>query len=155
MGQLAADRRAEFEAVVCQWQGPVGRFLARLTADRERAADLTQETFLRAYLAWERYRDEGQVRPWLYRIALNQYRDALRKKTLPTLAEPAAACPHAGPGELAERGELAARVLAALAKLPTAWREVVVLRHYEQMNFEEMARLVDVPASTLKSRFGV
>ena len=43
----------------------------------------------------------------------------------------------------------------ALADLPEPLREVVVLRHYEQMNFEEMARVTGIPASTLKSRFGV
>jgi RNA polymerase sigma-70 factor (ECF subfamily) len=56
---------------------------------------------------------------------------------------------------LCERQETAAAVERALAELPPALREVLVLRHYEGMNFEQMARLLGRPASTLKSRFAV
>ena len=52
-------------------------------------------------------------------------------------------------------GERAALVAAALAELPEAQREVVVLKHYEGLNFEAMARLLGIPSTTLKSRFGV
>src|SRR2546426_838022 len=71
--------RAAFEALVRRWQGPVARFVARLTGCLERTQDLCQETFLRVYLAGPRYRETGAFSPWLYRIALNVVRDAARR----------------------------------------------------------------------------
>src|SRR4051812_46652620 len=68
-----------FAALVRRWQAPVGRFLARLTDRADLAPDLCQEVFLRVSLARARYRPAGAFSPWLYRIALNVGRDALRR----------------------------------------------------------------------------
>ena len=149
--------RAAFEAIVRAWQGPVGRFLARLTGSPELARDLAQEVFLRVYLAAGSYRENGHFRTWLYQIAVNQARDAARRSARrSTVPMPDAEPPD--PAEAAdpcEQGERAAAVAAALAELPDPLREVVVLRHYEDLSFEAMARALGVPATTLKSRFAV
>jgi RNA polymerase sigma-70 factor (ECF subfamily) len=148
--------RAAFERLVRAWEGRIGRFLARLTGCPETAGDLTQEVFLRVYLARDRYADDGRFGTWVYRIALNLARDAARRRPPPA---PLADFDPPTPGEaadgLAERHEAAGVVAAALAELPGPLREVVVLRHYEDLGFEDMARLLGTPASTLKSRFGV
>ncbi len=146
-----------FAELVRAWEAPIGRFLFRLTRSAETARDLAQETFARVYVARRTYQDRGRFSTWLYRVALNLARDAARRgrrepERLPDL-EPAGREPS-GDG-WAERNETVARVAAALGELPPALREVVVLRHYEEFNFEEMARLLGVPASTLKSRFAV
>ena len=143
-----------FEALVSRWQEPVGRFLARL-AGPAAAADLTQDTFLRLYQAGPRYREEGAFRTWLYRIALSAARDAGRRRRLSVVPLPAEELPAApGPADAdCGRRELAEAVAAALAELPPPQREAVVLRHYEELSFEDMARLLGVSASTLKSRF--
>ena len=146
---------AAFEAVVRRWQEPLGRFLVRLVGRADLAQDLCQEVFLRVYLAGPKYQEAGTFSGWLYRIALNIARDASRRHRLnsqpwPTI-EPAAKAPTAVAD--CERRELIQIVEKALAELPASQREVLVLRHYEGMRFEEMARLLGVPASTLKSRF--
>ncbi len=155
MRRWVAGDRGAFEGIVRRWEGPVGRFLARLTGDGEEASDLLQEVFLRVYLKGAAYRDVGHFRTWLYQIALNLARDAARRK----VRKPAVALTemHDPPcaAEPPDDGERAALVSAALAELPAAQREVVVLRHYEDLTFEAMARLLGVPATTLKSRFGV
>src|SRR5207253_4569578 len=114
-----------------------------------------QEVFLRVSLAAPRYRETGQFAPWLYRIALNVVRDFWRRRgPAPKLfqdAEPIADC-HS-PDVRCEQQELARLVTQAVTELPEPLRIVLVLRHYEGMNFEQMARLLNVPASTLKSRF--
>ena len=76
----AAGDRAAFEAIVRTWEGPVGRFLVRLTGDADEASDLTQEVFLRVYLKGAKYREAGMFRTWLFQIALNLSRDAARKR---------------------------------------------------------------------------
>ena len=155
MRRWAAGDRAAFEEIVRAWEGPVGRFVYRLTFDVHAAADLTQEVFLRLFRAGAKYRDGGQFKTWLYQIALNLCRDAARRKArkpaVPLTAE-------MDPQDLCDAGyehrETAEVVAAAVAALPPPLREVVVLRHYEDMSFEAMGRLLGVPATTLKSRFG-
>jgi RNA polymerase sigma-70 factor (ECF subfamily) len=142
-----------FEALVRRWQAPVARFLARLVPRADLVPDLCQEVFLRLYLARSRYRDGGTFSAWLYRIALNVARDCLRRRR-PALPLPEQDLAATSPTDHdCERQELADAVARALDELPPAQREVLVLRHYEGMSFEDMARLLGAPASTLKSRF--
>jgi RNA polymerase sigma-70 factor, ECF subfamily len=143
-----------FAALVRRWQAPVARFLARLAGRPDLVPDLCQEVFLRVYLARARYREAGAFSTWLYRIALNVGRDALRRRRDPQpLPEAGPPDPDAAAEARCEQEELARAVTDALAELPGPLREVLVLRHYEGMSFEEIARLLGAPASTLKSRF--
>jgi RNA polymerase sigma-70 factor (ECF subfamily) len=143
---------AAFEGLVRRWQQPLARFLTRLVGRSDRVQDLCQEVFLRLWLARGRYRESGAFSTWLYRIALNVVRDAGRRRQPGPLTgvEPAVA----GDAEAdCQRRELAEAVALAVAELPQPLREVLVLRHYEEMSFEDISRLLRVPASTLKSRF--
>jgi RNA polymerase sigma-70 factor (ECF subfamily) len=148
---------AAFEEMVRRWQAPMARFLFRLVGQAGPVPDLCQEVFLRICHAGPRYRENGAFSAWLYRIALNVARDAARRGrhapvTLPE-AEPA---DHRAPAEaVCEQRELAQLVAGAVAELPEPLRLVLILHHYERLNFEEIARLTGTPASTLKSRFAV
>jgi RNA polymerase sigma-70 factor (ECF subfamily) len=155
MRRWASGDRSAFEDLVRAWEKPVGRFLIRLTGDAELAADLTQESFLRVYLNGAKYRDGGTFKTWLYQIALNLARDAARRHARRPAVSLADADPPADTGVSFDRREQAEVVAAALTGLPAHLREVVVLRHYEDLSFEEMGRLLGVPATTLKSRFTV
>jgi RNA polymerase sigma-70 factor (ECF subfamily) len=146
---------AAFEMLVRRWQQPVARFLFHLVGREELVADLCQEVFLRVYEHRSRYRESGTFSAWLYRIALNVARDAQRRRRnapcelndlepTDTVMSPPAAC------EQAERGRLVAE---SVANLPEPLRVVLVLRHYEEMSFEQIARMLGEPASTIKSRF--
>jgi RNA polymerase sigma-70 factor (ECF subfamily) len=144
-----------FAALVRRWQQPIARFLTHFLGTTDRVSDLCQEVFLRVYEARGRYREEGTFSTWLYRIALNVARDAGRRRRREPLPlddhELVADAP--APETICEQDEIAQLVARALAELPEPLREVLVLRHYEDMNFEQIARLTGVPASTLKSRF--
>jgi RNA polymerase sigma-70 factor (ECF subfamily) len=146
-----------FEELVRRWQQPVGRLVSRLAGNPDQAADLCQEVFVRLYMKAAGYRESGAFSSWLYQIALNVTRDAARRSRRAPLPleehDPPAA---AASGEAAcEYQELTRLVQEALADLPAPLREVLVLRHYQDMNFEQMARLLNTAASTLKSRFAV
>jgi RNA polymerase sigma-70 factor (ECF subfamily) len=151
MRRWQAGDTAAFEEIVRRWQGRVGRLLARL-AGPSAAPDLCQETFLRVYRAGARYREQGAFTTWIYRIALNVARDAGRSRDWAALGnhEP---LHRDTPDDALCRREVVELVSAALAELPDPLREVLVLRHYEGLSFEDIARLTHVPASTLKSRF--
>jgi RNA polymerase sigma-70 factor (ECF subfamily) len=161
MGPQDADlvqrwRRGEpaaFEVLVRRWQQPVARFLVRLVCRADLVADLCQEVFLRVYLARERYHETGAFAGWLYRIALNVARDAVRRQTTFQPLPEQAALEEADAEQVSEQQEVAEQLEDAIAELPLPLREVLVLRHYEGMSFEDIGRLLGVPASTLKSRF--
>ena len=148
---------AAFESLVRTWEGPIGRFLFRMTRSAEIARDLTQDLFAKVYTARHTYRDRGHFSTWIYRVALNLARDESRRNRRTT--EPYPEAELAGdepPGDgWAERNETVETVAAALNELSPPLKEVLVLRHYEDFSFEEMARLLETPASTLKSRFAV
>jgi RNA polymerase sigma-70 factor (ECF subfamily) len=150
----AGDHRA-FEALVFRWQPALARLLGRLVGRHDLASDLCQEVFLRVYLAGARYRETGSFSVWLYRIALNVARDAGRRARRlpgPLPAEVDPADPGAAAEALCQQHESAEIVARALAELPEPLREILVLRHYEDMSFASIARLTGVPVSTVKSR---
>lgn len=146
---------AAFEMLVRRWQQPVARFLFHLVGREESLADLCQEVFLRVYENRGRYRETGTFSAWLYRIALNVGRDALRRRRKEPCglgdAEPAADEPS--PDAICEQVERGRLISQAIAELPQPQRVVLVLRHYEEMNFEQIAQMLGEPASTIKSRF--
>ncbi|HEY7315353.1 MAG TPA: sigma-70 family RNA polymerase sigma factor [Gemmataceae bacterium] len=146
---------AAFALLVRRWQQPVARFLFHLVGREELVADLCQEVFLRVYEHRGRYRETGVFSAWIYRIALNVARDAGRRRRPEPVDLRDVELAAAGPSpeticEQAERGRLIARTVA---ELPEPLRVVLVLRHYEEMSFEQIARLLGEPASTVKSRF--
>jgi len=140
---------------VRRWQQPIARFLFHLVGQKELVQDLCQEVFLRVFLAAPGYRETGQFSAWLYRIALNVVRDHSRRRQreLKVCRHSEALAEGHSPDVRCEQQELARLVTQAVMELPEPLRVVLVLRHYEGMSFEQMARLLNVPASTLKSRF--
>jgi RNA polymerase sigma-70 factor (ECF subfamily) len=145
-----------FAALVRHWQQPVARFLFHLVGREEPIPDLCQEVFLRVYEHRSRYRETGAFHGWLYRIALNVARDAnrRRRKEPSRLGETDLVALGPSPDAICERAECGRLVARVVADLPEPIRLVLVFRHYEEMSFEQIARLLGEPASTIKSRFG-
>src|SRR5262249_17914634 len=112
-----------------------------------------QEVFLRVYQARSRYRATGKFSSWLYQIALNVVRDAARRRhpLLPLVGD--AIVDEPCPAEQCQQQDLSNAVSRAVADLPKPLRVVLVLHHYEDMHFEDMALVLQTPASTLRSRF--
>jgi RNA polymerase sigma-70 factor (ECF subfamily) len=145
---------AAFAALVERWQQPVARFLLRVAGRPDRVPDLCQEVFLRVLRAAPRYRETGRFSTWLFQIALNVARDAARRSR--HAPAPLPDVEGGGPtDEACEQRELAQAIACSVAELPPRQREVLALRHDQGMSFEEMARVLGTPASTLKSRFAV
>ena len=161
--QTEDDERA-FALLVRRWEGPIQRLCLRMTGDAHRGEDLTQETFVRVFAKRKDYQPNGKFSTWLWRIALNLCYDELRRRQRreefslddaggePLAVMEAVAAPEPAPDKsLAqrERGELVRR---ALMRLPESYRVVLVLRHYEDLKFREIAEVLGVPEGTVKSR---
>ncbi len=136
------------------------RHLRRLSPTAEDAADLHQETFLRAHRAWPRLPPDANHRAWLHRIAANVAIDAHRRREArpaaatatgaggPVVRDPSpaaepAAGPHADPAARAEAAELRAAVRSALGSLPARERTAVAARVLDGSDYADVAAMLD------------
>jgi len=146
-------RRGNVEAynlLVSRWEKRVFNYILRLMGDREDALDLTQDTFFKAYQNLEKLDDPSRFAPWLYRIAHNEAYSQLRRNR-PDTEELQDRAPDAQGRRLLPM-ETSLAVQSALNRLTPDQREAVVLKVYEGFKFEEIAEILNCPASTVKSR---
>lgn len=139
---------ARWQAVDAAYRGhaeDVYRVAFAILHEADAAADVTQETFARAYRAWDRYDPGRPLRPWLQAIAARLALDGLRRQRVRRLAAPILASRQRAHAEEADRGPgiLAGHsVEEALARLRPRARAAVVLRHYYGYDYEEIAALL-------------
>ena len=133
----------------------VYRFALRLTGDRHQAEDLTQETFLRAWRGRKRLRDPDALRLWLFKIAVNVWRDRTRRARRAPRPTDASLDDREGPAvspvEQAAQHEEAARALAAIDSLPPRQREVLYLCACEELSIGQIAEVLQVSPEAVKS----
>lgn len=136
-----AAARACVEELYAAHHAEIHRYLARMVGDDELAADLTQETFVKAYRAFDSLQDLQQARPWLYRIAGRTALDELRRRRLvrfvPWAGEPGGTVASAEDSVL--RGRLSGELERALAAIPERQRMALLLSELEQFNGLELA----------------
>jgi len=143
MLEFQQGSREAFEELLARYRNPLYGFFRRRLASRERADDLTQETFLAVIRATARYEPRAMVRTYLYAIALNLLAAERRKaREAPMLPNP----------ETRPEPEAALWVKQALERLDPAEREILMLREYEQLRYEEIAELLRIPVNTVRSR---
>jgi RNA polymerase sigma-70 factor, ECF subfamily len=160
---LGGDREA-FGEIVRRWERKIFALTFGILGSPEDARDATQETFIAAYRNLQGFRGEARVSSWLHRIAVNQCLTRQRRARVraETWLEDEAGGPggerllatneHASPIKSAERSEATEAVRRAVAALPPELREVVLLKEFEEMTFQEIADALQIPLSTVKSR---
>lgn len=157
------DDAQAFAQLMNRWEKPIQNLCTRMTGDAHRAEDLTQEAFARVYGRRKEYKPEGRFSTYLWRIALNLCYDEIRRKQRrkefslddPDYDSRAAVedtATDSQPSRILEARERVAEVKDALLQLPEAHRVVLVLRHYENLKFREIAEVLSVPEGTVKSR---
>ncbi|WP_029936657.1 RNA polymerase sigma factor [Sphingomonas sp. UNC305MFCol5.2] len=163
-GELAAltlgGRQAAYAEIMRRHRDALYRLILGNIADPEEALDLVQETFVAAYRALSRYDRVRPMRGWLSTIALNKCRDWRRRRAvrrmfafaLPLDAGSAVPEDHALPDtQAADRAEIR-RVAAAIAELPAALREPLVLRAVEDMSQAETAAILGITEKAVETR---
>ncbi|MDO3408540.1 RNA polymerase sigma factor [Saccharibacillus sp. CPCC 101409] len=143
------------DTVVREHWGDVWKYLFFMTRSRTAADDLTQETFMRALRALDRFRREASVKTWLMRIARNTFvnhrRSAFfRRVTTVEQVEPGGTGLSAENAYLAEAGER--RIWELVFRLPDKLREALLLEAHYEMTSREAAGLLGIPEGTYKSR---
>jgi len=154
-----------FERLFSLYRGPIYAYLARTTGDRHLAEDLLQDVFLRLIENIERYTESGRFEAWLFRIAANRVRDWARRRVhSERVGAPGQADDESrGPG-LVDRpvesppevrliqGEQARLLEAAMATLEPDERQVLLLRHYGDLSFREIAGIMGSPLGTVLAK---
>lgn len=151
---LAGDRDG-YAILVRRYQHPLYRYAFGMVFDADAAADLVQDSFIRAFTRLGSCEDPKRFGAWVFRILSNRCKDYLkdrRRQTVPLEPDTAAAPGHGAPDRLVARRELRERIGRALAELPEAQREAFLLKHVEGYSYDEMAARLDASVSALKMR---
>src|SRR5713101_2502211 len=154
-------KRASFEQEALVHLDALYRVALRLTGNAADADDLVQETMLKAYRAWDQYEKGTNAKGWLLTILRNAFINEYRRRTRhPETVDLDAIEPYSVFGDVQDddpQGTFFDRivddeVLRAIDQLPEQFRETVVLSDVEGMSYEEIARILEVPVGTVKSR---
>ena len=152
--RLKAGEAAAFDAVYAIYNARLFTFLVRLMRNRDRAADLLEETWLRLVTHADRLRPDTRLGPWLFTVARNLYVSECRARVFE--ASDAALLQRAAPGpspfEEAAASESERRIEAALAGLPLQYREVLLLVGVEGLGLAEAAAVCGISNVALRQR---
>jgi RNA polymerase sigma-70 factor (ECF subfamily) len=151
-----------FEELVRRYQRPIAAYVYRLVGNYESSLDLTQDVFVKIYGSLERYRPEYKFSTWIYKIAHNAAVDHLRRNAVREQSFVAQVDGETyelpveshlpTPEQQSERAERRAEIETLVAQLPPIYRELVVLRHANDMSYDEIAEVTRLPLGTVKNR---
>lgn len=150
-----------FEELVRRYEDRLYRYVYRLVGDASEAEDLFQQAFLRAFRKRHLFRRESRFSTWIYTIATNCCRDELRRRGRHNveseedldraIQDSPLPARISGPDRQAQSREVAARVKDALDQLPEVQRTLVVLSHFEGMDYQSIADVLGCSMGTVKS----
>jgi len=151
-----------FEELVRRYQRPISAYVYRMVGDYDCALDLTQEIFIKIYASLSRYRPEFKFSTWIYKIAHNAAIDHLRRNagrersinngTESERQQLTIESKGLSPEQQSEREERRIEIESVIRLLPTAYRELIVLRHSQDLTYDEIVEVTGLPLGTVKNR---
>lgn len=155
VARVLAGDTDRYALLVERYQETLFRYAVGMVHDSDLAADLVQDSFVKAYTSLDSCQDPARFGAWVFRILVNRCKDHLksrRRHTLP-LEEDTATTPDSDdPAVATDRADLRQNVERALGTLPEAQREAFLLKHLEGRSYEEMADMLGASVSALKMR---
>lgn len=151
-----------FGEIVKRWERKIFALCFGMLAREDEAKDAAQETFIAAYRNLKNFRGDAKVSSWLHRIAVNQCLTTMRRAK--TRSESFlddednadekifVAPPHQTPARTTEQNERLQIVRQAVSSLPADLRQIIVMKEFEEMTFQEISDVLELPLSTVKSR---
>lgn len=153
-----------FEVIVNRYQRKLINYIYRMISDIDTAMELCQEVFIKVFNSLDKYNPEYKFTTWVHRISSNATIDLMRKKKIeafsldtndqedaPTLKNQ---IPAGGltPLQDLEMAQLQGRIEKAIDELPFIYKQLIVLRHINELSYEEIAKTVNLPLGTVKNR---
>jgi len=162
--QALGGRQASFQALLEKYKEPLSRHISRMVRDKKVVDDLVQEAFIKAFTALSSYSAEYAFSTWLYKIATNHTIDYLRKRKLSTISMDRPPGREEGEERAIELPDNTYRpdrhvmedqqrelIHNAIEQLPEKYHRVIVMRHQQEMSYEEIAEALDLPLGTVKA----
>ena len=162
---------AAWDELFCRHYDPTARFVFQLSGDftREDAAEITQETFLSVVQNLATFKGTSQLQTWIFRIAANKARDviemrhaakrgsgqtifSLQAEDPQTGLTPDAVSPLPSPADLLQRAETAETLTEAMGHISALCREVIELRYFGDLSYDEISKELELNAKTVSSR---
>jgi len=143
---------AAFEVLVGRYQQIMFNVAYRMLGEYEDARDATQNSFVKAYEKLGSYDQERRFFSWMYRILMNECLNLRRRPATEQLGDTEAAVSDSPDADAVERAERKRDVRNAILSLSPAYREVIVLRHFAALSYEQMSEAIGIPTKTVKSR---
>ncbi|HAH97106.1 MAG TPA: RNA polymerase sigma factor SigW [Firmicutes bacterium] len=151
-----------FTLIVNQYKVRLLGYILRMIHSREDAEDVLQEVFLRVYSSLSRYSPQYQFSTWIYRITQNLCIDYLRRRKLSTFSvdqkfgtedELTLELPDdsMSPETIFESQEIRKEIEEAIYGLPIKYRSVIILRHIQDLSYEDISQIMDMPVNTVKT----
>lgn len=152
-----------FEELVRRYQRAIVGYVYRILNDYDAALDVGQEIFIKVYNSLDKYSPEYKFSTWIYRIAHNAAIDAIRRRSGREISlemdlddgelfEIPLESGSPSPETEHERSEWRGQIEAVVAELPTNYRDLIVLRHAQDLSYEEIAEITELPLGTVKNR---
>jgi len=168
LSRYMAGEEAAFREIVNRYKNSLYAFLRQFLNRHDLVEDVFQETFLQLFASRESFDKRRPLRPWLFTIAANKAKDALRKwqrtSAVPigTMADSqdlsfdemlnTVTSDMTMPYEELEKSETASRVGRVIADMPENLREILILAYFHRFSYKQMAELLSIPIGTVKSR---
>ena len=148
---LAGDRRA-FAEIVSRYERVLYNAALRRLGNAEDARDATQNTFVKAWVNLGQFDQSRRLFSWLYRIALNESLNHVKRRGRQEPLEGERASDAPDPERLVLGSDTSHHVQVALMKINEDYRAVLILRHFHDCSYEDMAGILGIPEKTVKSR---
>ena len=162
VASAVAGAEGSFEELVRRYQRPIAAYVYRMVGNYESALDLTQEIFIKVYNSLSRYRSEFKFSTWIYKIAHNSAVDHLRRSATREQSlingpeddqfELPLESSRPSPEQESERKERRIEIESVVRGLPGNYRELVILRHSQDLTYEEIVEVTGLPLGTVKNR---
>jgi len=166
--QYKAGNELAFREIVDRYKNPLYSFLRRFLNKQDLVEDVFQETFLQLYTSKDKFDSTRPLHPWLFTIAANKAKDALRKIQRTSAMSIGAIADSGGvsiddvvnmlasytitPETEATKSETAENVREIVANMPENLRAILILAYFEQFSYKQMAEILSIPIGTVKSR---
>ena len=162
IAKAISGREDTFEELVRRYQRPITTYVYRMLGNYDAALDVTQEVFIKVYNSMSRYSSDYRFSTWLYKISHNAAIDYLRRhsryeQSLETESADGAyqlqfESKSPSPERVREQSEWREEIATVVKRLPTGYRELILLRHTRDLSYDEIAEITGLPLGTVKNR---
>ena len=162
IAKAISGREDSFEELVRRYQRPITNYVYRMLGNYDASLDVTQEIFIKVYNSMARYSSEYKFSTWLYKISHNAAIDYMRRHSVNEQSleveneegvyQRQFESKRLSPEQERERSEWREEIETVVKRLPTGYRELIILRHTQDLSYDEIAEITNLPLGTVKNR---